>query len=234
MGKIDAKNPPDIEKVIPSLSFFYENAFYLTSHPSRVVKMLTHYELFKKTINLPGDIIECGVFKGASFSRFAKFRNIFKNGLSKKIIGFDVFGKFPMPDKEEVKGDIKSRAEFIKESGEQSISKEKLMEFLDNCDSAEDVELIEGDVSETIPAFLDKNPDLEVSLLNVDVDLYKPTLDCLIYLFDRVITGGVIILDDYNGFPGATKAVNEFIADKPNVKIDKMPWSSGPFFLLKK
>lgn len=230
----NANNSSNIDSIVTPYAFFYENAFYLTSNQNRIAKLLVHYELFKKIINIPGDIVECGVFKGASLSRFAKLRNIFCNPEQKKIVGFDTFGKFPMPNKEKVKGDIESRKEFIKESGEQSISKEKLMEFLKSCGSAEGVALIEGDVSETIPTFLSRNPDLKVSLLNVDVDLYKPTLDCLTHLYDRVVTGGVIILDDYNGFPGATKAIDKFIADKPDVKIEKIAWSSGPFFLIKK
>lgn len=233
MVKENVKISADIENISSSQSFFYENAFYLTSKPSRFAKLLAHYELFKLTVDLPGDIVECGVFKGASFSRFVKFRNIFQNTHSKRVIGFDIFGKFPMPDEEVVREDMKSREQFIKESGEQSVSKEKLMEFLKNYDSAENVELIEGDVSETIPDFLENNPDLKISLLNIDVDLYKPTLNCLTYLYDKVVKGGVVLLDDYNGFPGATKAIDKFFANKPDIEINKFPWSHSPFYVIK-
>jgi hypothetical protein len=44
---------------------------------------------------LPGNIIECGVFKGASLIRFATFRYILEAPFSRKIIEFDTFGKFP-------------------------------------------------------------------------------------------------------------------------------------------
>lgn len=228
-----AQKKTDIDDIVSSNSFFYENAFYLTSHPSRIAKLLAHYELFKLTADLPGDIVECGVFKGASFSRFVKFGNIFQSIPKKRVIGFDIFGKFPMPDKKGVKADIKSRDKFINESGEESIAKAKLMEFLENCDLAKNAELIAGDVSKTIPDFLERNPGIKISLLNIDVDLYKPTLDCLINLYDKVVTGGVIILDDYKGFPGATKAIDEFISDKPDIKINKFTWAISPFFIKK-
>ena len=43
------------------------NQLLLSDDISRIEKILSRYELFKKTINVPGDIIECGVFKGVSF-----------------------------------------------------------------------------------------------------------------------------------------------------------------------
>ncbi len=228
------KNQNDISDIELSKPFFYENAFYLTSHPDRIAKMLAHYELFKLTVDLPGDIVECGVFKGASFSKFVKLRNVLQKASSKRIIGFDVFDKFPMPGKNTVEGDKEGREQFLKVSGgEKSISNEKLMEFLQSCDSSENVDLIKGDVSETVPSFISKNPQLKISLLHIDVDLYEPTLDCLNYFFNRVVKNGVIILDDYNGFPGATKAIDEFFADMPDTKINKIPWSASPFYVVK-
>ena len=43
------------------------NNLLLSDDISRLRKIFARYELFKKTINIPGDIIECGVFKGVSF-----------------------------------------------------------------------------------------------------------------------------------------------------------------------
>jgi len=44
-------------------SFDYENKFYETCDNSRIAKIISHYELFKMSINVPGEIIECGVLK---------------------------------------------------------------------------------------------------------------------------------------------------------------------------
>lgn len=44
--------------------FMYENGFYLTSKPYRLGNILAHYELYKKILHLPGDVVELGVFKG--------------------------------------------------------------------------------------------------------------------------------------------------------------------------
>lgn len=53
----------------------YENGFYLFSSVSRINKLLSHYELYKMILGLPGHIFELGVYKGASLIRFATFRN---------------------------------------------------------------------------------------------------------------------------------------------------------------
>ena len=89
---------PDFTK-----AFEYENNFYLSCDNTRFSKILAHYELFKMAMNLPGAMVECGVFKGAAFVRFAGFRDLFGNPFSHKLIGFDVFGPFPEPSFEEDK-----------------------------------------------------------------------------------------------------------------------------------
>ena len=58
----------------------------------RLAKFLIHYEAFKLIKNLKGSIVECGVFKGTSFVRFAELRNLFNK--NSKLIGFDHFSAF--------------------------------------------------------------------------------------------------------------------------------------------
>ena len=74
-----------------------ENAFHFYSNPSRIRKIICHYEIFKKSEKIPGSIVECGVFKGNSFFRFLIFRDLIFNQkkIKKHIYGFDVFGRFP-------------------------------------------------------------------------------------------------------------------------------------------
>ena len=71
-----------------------ENIFHLKSNVSRYGKFLAHYEIYKKILSVPGDIIECGVFKGVSLMQFASFRYLLETNASRKIIGFDDFGLF--------------------------------------------------------------------------------------------------------------------------------------------
>ena len=95
-------------------SFDYENGFYLTSSASRMGRAISHYELYKRIQSLPGDIVECGVFKGVSLMRFISFVQLFEAANPRRVIGFDTFGSFPgtnfQPDQAELE-------EFIRETG---------------------------------------------------------------------------------------------------------------------
>ncbi|MDB4286688.1 dTDP-6-deoxy-L-hexose 3-O-methyltransferase, partial [bacterium] len=100
----------------------YENGYYLTSHPTRIAKLLAHFELYKKIINLPGNIVECGVYKAASLIRFATFRSILESEFSRKIVAFDAFGEFPR-DGEDIDEDF---IEGFEADGGHGISVEEL------------------------------------------------------------------------------------------------------------
>lgn len=207
----------------------YENGFYITSHPTRLAKSIAHWELYKKIVDLPGEILEFGVFKGASLIRFATFREILEYNFSRKIIGFDAFGEFP---KAETKDDTDFIINFETVSGK-GIPKEELQKALSKKGFG-NIELIEGNICDTLPAYLKANPQLKAALMHIDVDVYAPTKCCLEYLYDRIVTGGVIIFDDYASVSGETKAVDEFFAAK-NIKteIKKTPYYSVPCYIVK-
>lgn len=212
--------------------FLYENGFYLTSSPDRIRKFLVHYELFKKTIELPGDIIEVGVFKGASFCRFTKYRDIFHQTAEKKMIGFDIFGVFPLPTGRHIESDKEQRDSFVEIAGQESMSIEALQSFLEKSGSGENIDFVAGDVIETVPTYTKENPNLQISLLHLDVDYYDTTRVCLENFYDKVVSGGLILLDDYNDFAGATDAANEFFSAK-NLKIEQMWDAPVPYFVVK-
>lgn len=210
-------------------SFDYENNFYLSCDSSRIAKILAHYELFKIANNLPGAIVECGVFKGASLSRFSIFRELFGNSSSKKIIGFDAFGKFPNT---KFLNDQKFRKKFIDSSGKEGISKIQMMQVLKNKKTQQNVELIQGDITKTVPNYLKKHPELKISLLNLDTDIYEPSVTILENFFPRLVKGGILILDDYGTFPGETKAVDDYFEEK-KIEIKKFPFATTPSYIIK-
>jgi len=215
---------PDFAK-----TYDYENCFYWTCDNQRIGKLLAHYELYKIVQNLNGAIVECGVFKGASLIRFAVFRNLFESPVSKKIIAFDSFAEFPHTNFEP---EVKMRADFVEECGEQSISTEQLHKVLKYKSCDKNVELIAGDITKTIPDYIEKNPELSISVLNLDVDLYEPSVTILEHFYPRLQKGGLLMLDDYGIYPGETKAVDDYFKDK-EVNIKKFPYSKTPSYLIK-
>lgn len=213
----------DVEK-----KWDYENGFYLTSHLTRLPKMLAHYEIYKSIVNLPGQIVECGVFKGTSLIRFCTFREVLESPFSRKIIGFDIFGKFPK------KGDVDDAAfieKFERDAGD-GISVTELKQVFSHK-GFENYELVKGDIIETVPDYAEAHPELKIALLHIDVDVYEPSMVVLQHLYDRVVKGGVIIFDDYGTVAGETKAIDEFFCNK-DVEVEKLPISHIPAYIRKK
>ena len=215
---------PDFTK-----AFEHENSFYLSCGNTRLGKFIAHYELFTMAKDLPGAFVECGVFKGASFVRFAGFRSLFSSSSSHPLIGFDTFGVFPETNYEE---DKERREGFIQAAGEHSISKAQLLDVLRRKGINDCVELIEGDIVQSVPAYIQKHPDLKISLLNLDTDIYEPAVTILECLWPRIVRGGVLILDDYGVFPGETKAVDEYFRGNA-VRIQQFPFSPTPRYIIK-
>jgi hypothetical protein len=73
--------------------------------------------------------------------------------------------------------------------------------------------LVEGDIEETLPEFLENNPHLIISLLHLDLDIYRPTKIGLELLINRIPKGGIILFDELNSklFPGETEAFKEVL-----------------------
>lgn len=209
-------------------AMFYENGFYLTSKGTRISNILSHYEIYKKIIDIPGDVIELGVFRGGSIIQFATYRELLENENSRKIWGFDVFGTFPAAHNE---ADEKFRIKWVKETGGEFLTKEELERSFSHKNIG-NIELIKGDIADTIPIFLKENPNLRIALLHIDTDTYEPAKIALNYLYNRVVKNGIILLDDYT-VAGETKAAEEFLQDK-KVELHKLPISQHkPSFFIK-
>ncbi|WP_370000565.1 TylF/MycF/NovP-related O-methyltransferase [Winogradskyella sp.] len=209
--------------------FEYENEFYATADPSRFSKFVSHLEFFRRTSKIRGEIVEFGVFKGNSFFRWIKLRDLLEQTSSRKIIGFDIFGDFPEANFED---DKLKRDTFVKETnGVRSISYEELLELLTKQNLYRNVEIIKGDILETLDEYLLDNPQLKISLLHIDVDLYEPTKVILEKLYSRVTKGGIIVLDDYGAFAGTNKAVDDFFENK--LEINKLPYSKAISYIVK-
>ena len=67
------------------------NGFFLNEDIERLRKFLVREWFFKMTLELPGDIVEVGVFKGTGIAQMLKLREIFIPATNKKVIGFDLF-----------------------------------------------------------------------------------------------------------------------------------------------
>ncbi len=207
-----------------------------TLYMRRVIlgRLLARYEAFKMVQDLPGSVIDLGVFKGESILFFAKLVELVNaNDRSCRVVGFDCFTGFP--GLHEHDGHENENIDY-KEGGWSSENFYEELKSLINVfdhDRASGhkprIELVEGDINKTVPKFVEDNPGIRVKLLHIDCDLYEPTLTSLKYFYDKIVKGGVILLDEYalSELPGESKAVDEFFAGNPPV-IRKFPFYTTP------
>jgi hypothetical protein len=174
------------------------NEFIFSNDIKVIGKLLHRFDFFNKIKDLPGDIIEIGVFKGSGIATFSKFLEIYCPNSNKKIIGFDIFQK---NTNEILSKDVELDKTNMNTVYSRVNSDELTLESVENRLSCmnfhKKYSLVEGDVEETLPSFLEKNPGLRVSLLYIDCDIERPTYISLKYLWDRLLPGGIILFDEY-------------------------------------
>ena len=201
------------------------NNLLLSDDISRLRKIFARYELFKKTINIPGDIIECGVFKGVSFLFWLKCLKILSPNSSKKVVGFDMFSGFPKDLEEAEKISAKK---YVKSSEYKGLKPDHLAKKAEKIFGKNKFELIKGDVVKTSKKYVSKNYGFKISLLHLDLDTYSGTKASLNEFFPRLSRGGIVILDEYasRGW-GETDAVDEFLKGT-NYKVNLLDNTESP------
>ena len=91
--------------------------------------------------------------------------------------------------------------------------------------------MIQGNILDTLPEYLKQHPETKAALIHIDVDVYEPTKVILELLFDKLVPGGLLVLDDYAIVAGETRAVDEYFKDKH--KVEKLSFSHRPSFIKK-
>src|SRR5262245_26199359 len=165
--------------------------------------------LARHSLHLDGDFAECGVFKGGTallLCRVLQNHRLTANP-NKTLYLFDSFEGLPHenPSHDNVYG----KGTFAIDSVESV--KQLLSDFRSFTDFRK------GWIPETFHGLGDRR----YAFAHIDVDMYQSALDCCRYFYPRLVTGGVLIFDDY-GFPaarGEKDAVDEFFADKPESPI---------------
>ena len=165
--------------------------------------------------DLAGDIVECGVWRGGMMMLAMKF--LLQSGASNRTFWlYDTFEG--MPDPTDVDVDVDGKAATDRLALDDSLKHQShvwaiagIEEVRRNLESTgyptSKINLIKGRVEETIPETLPE----KISILRLDTDWYESTKHELEHFYDRVVPGGVVIIDDYGYWSGARKAVDEFL-----------------------
>jgi hypothetical protein len=207
----------------------------------------------EQTKNLDGCFIECGVYKGSTLFTSHEFSKL--RGIDKKFVGIDTFGGFPVEQTQNA-NDSPDAFKVLYEQGR--ISEQHYQRSLERLSSLKNdshlnseyfaisqgdvfeeakkrsITLIRGKFSDVLPSF-----HKPISVLHIDCDLYEPYLECLNLLYDKIVSGGIIVFDEYYSlkYPGARIAVDEFLSklDKNKFEFKKHVTSNFErWYLLKK
>jgi len=196
--------------------------FMAETGPDRLQKILARYELFKLVADVPGDIVECGVFKGSGFFAWAKFMRLFRPNDSHRLVGFDFF---------ETSREMEFRHNVDKvvldAHQDNWITRDEISNICDGWGQKHTL-LYAGNVVETTALYAREQTGARISLLYIDVDNYEGALAILENLYHLVPRGGVVAFDEYglSGY-GESDAVDEFF--KLNrVRLKAFPWANTP------
>jgi len=195
-----------------------------------MTKFLTRYEIFKQVLPVKGSVVECGVFRGFGLFTWAKLSALLEpNNILRKVYGFDSFEGFPSVAGEDASSSHEAAVGELSFSGktelENLIAGFDLNRFLGHVPK---VELIEGDATKTIPAFIESHPHVVVSLLFLDFDLFEPTRVALETFLPRMPKGAIIAFDELDNpaWPGETLAALEggLLSDLRLQRLDFDPY----------
>lgn len=172
--------------------------------------------------NVPGDLVECGVWKGGSAMFMANYL-VTKNSLHRKIYLYDTFSGMtaPGPYDFDLNGNSAKSKNVIK------WEPSSIAEVRSNMGSTgypmKNVILVEGDVHNT----LRENLPEEISVLRLDTDWYESTKAELEKLYPKLSINGIIILDDHGHWLGARKAAEEYFdKEKAPIFFSKVNYST--------
>ncbi len=202
--------PPDFDDPTRQL-IKYVKPYTMTSM-ERLFSLRQSVEYIVRN-NIPGDIVECGVWKGGSMMAVARIL-IELGAADRSLYLFDTFDGMSAPTAADKQFSGEGAADLLRqEPRETSLiwaysPLDDVRRAMRDTGYREDkIIFVKGKVEETLP----KDAPKEISILRLDTDWYESTYHELIHLYPRLSVGGVLIIDDYGHWEGARRAVDDYV-----------------------
>ena len=204
----------------PNLWFPIDN-WPLFAGVMNIARFLSIYELIKKVIYLPGHLCELGCWNGTNLVFMAKVFQILRSKDYTKVFGFDSFEGLEEFGGADISVDTKTDYNY----GGDLLRLRDILKLYSLDDS---VNIINGDILKTLPEFLEEKKDIRFSFIYFDADLYAPTKLGIELLWPKLLSGGIMVFDEYNDvdFPGETTAVHEVLGE--SVELFSVPNTRQP------
>jgi O-methyltransferase len=194
-----------IEQVLP----------YTMTSVDKLFALITATRHIAET-GVQGDFVECGVWRGGSMHAVA--RTLHNAGVTDRdLYLFDTFEGMTEPTERDVRighGSHRTAAQMLERADKNAnvwavASLEDVQEGVRTLPYPQErFHFVKGPVEETIP----EAAPHRIALLRLDTDWYESTRHELEHLYDRLVPGGVLIIDDYGSWQGSKEATDEFLA----------------------
>jgi O-methyltransferase len=212
-GRLD-RTHPDFDSAFAGV--YSRCVPYTMTSPERMYALWTAVRHVCRQ-HIPGDLVECGVWRGGS-SMVAALALVHESDSERRLWLYDTFEGMNQPTGRDVAIDGTRAAEHWDElrgtPGDHRLSHASLDDVRHNMASTglgrDRLEYVVGPVEETLP---ESAPE-HVSVLRLDTDWYESTKHELEHLWNLLEPGGVLIVDDYGHWRGAREAVDEFFAGR--------------------
>lgn len=186
-------------------------------------KLLAHLELFKRVRLIKGSIVKCGIAADEGFTRFLALKPLVIHSEGQNMIAFERLSSPASKIDSALVYKIDSASVFIEEYRKAMLQK----------GAFEDIEFIPGHVDDSIASYLIANPELKISFLNIDLDDYDMTITSLEFFYPRLISGGVLVIDNYYKHQAEYLAVTDYFSGS-RTTFHSFTTGEGPHYFFRK
>lgn len=205
--------PPDFDQAAAAIIRRVQP--YTMTSPERLFALIQAVRYVSKA-EVPGDIVECGVWRGGSMMAAALTLLECKDR-SRRLHLFDTFEGMTKPTDRDLSIDGGTASDLLQSSRRSDPTSVWCCAGLDDVASAmgetgyatEQLHFVKGAVEQTLP----NHSPSHISILRLDTDWYESTMHELKHLFPKLSKGGVLLIDDYGHWEGCRAAVDEYFAD---------------------
>jgi O-methyltransferase len=208
---VDVRRVADLDVPKHYREIFDAVCLYTMTSRERVYSLIASVEYIVKN-DIPGAIVECGVWKGGSSMACLLTLKHLKS-CDRDIYLYDTFSGMPEPTSKDGQEEHSIYNSLRDKSGNSSWCRSPENEVISNlkiCDyPISRIKLVKGLVEETIPS---ESPE-KIAILRLDTDWYSSTLHELTHLYPKIEKNGVLIIDDYGTWQGCRAAVDEYFKE---------------------
>ncbi len=206
-----ARRPMNDEELLANAGLYMRS--------SAIAKLLFLNELYEMIVDVPGIIMELGVWYGQNLSVFENLRAIYEPfNQNRRVVGFDTFTGYASVTDRDRASEVITGGGYALASDYPDYLRAVVSYHESNNVLAHIAKhsVVVGDVVETVPSYFREFPGDIVALAYFDLATYKPTKACLEAILPHTVPGSVLLMDELNfrDYDGASIAFKEVFAGR--------------------